>query len=275
MARLMLKRKTKKVPYAPYPLTIEMRYAAILKRIPAKMEREALAALAELGPQMVELVAREKTVRTDAEILTGWAAVLARFIMRITDAITGTLTEGLEAVGRIGAEVNRASRVAWSRQIRAAYGVDILRGEPQLAPLFAAWEQENLALIKSIPETIVTQLRSEMTRGLLEGKSVKDLSALVRERTGVGKSRSELIARDQIGKLNGQLAEYRQRGIGIKEYIWRTSQDERVRPTHRVRNGKTYKWSDAGIRPGSEVRCRCNAEPVFPEEFGTETPDDG
>lgn len=247
---LMVQRRKNRIPPLRYPLTLEMQYAAKLKAIVNELERAALNDLKIIGPMIMADIAAEKNQRVDA-----WYSVLTNFLLRIADKIAQRLLEGLDSVQPLSRQINAKNLSDWRKQVRAAYGVDILRGEPQLAGLLSAWEQENLALIKSIHERIIEQMRGEMVRAFTQGASMKDLAQIVRDRAGVGRSRSELIARDQIGRLNGQLAEMRQRSVGIDEYIWRTSQDERVRPTHRVRNGKKYKWSDPGIKPGSEIRC--------------------
>lgn len=263
----IIARRKIKIPPTRYPLSIELKYKAVLFSIVRTFQRVALDELNNYGPIILADIAQERNQRMDAPAARGWAASLIAFLTRIADRIANDLLKGLNIVDQLSAQVNSKNLSDWKKQVKAAYGVDILRGEPQLAGMLSAWEQENLALIKSIPEQIVNQMRGEMMRALTEGATMKDLARIVRERSGVGISRSELIARDQIGRLNGQLAEMRQKSAGIDEYIWRTSADERVRPTHRVRNGKKYKWSDKGIKPGSEIRCRCNAEPVFPEIY--------
>ena len=57
---------------------------------------------------------------------------------------------------------------------------------------------------------------------------------------------------------------------GVKEYIWSTSNDQRVRPDHKELNGKTFSWGEAVIdrttgqkgNPGEAFGCRCLALPV-------------
>lgn len=265
LAARLAPRKPRKIPLARYPLAIELRYRALLRGLVADYQRVALDELNQNGPL---ILAEVKVYSFDAEgpQPRGWAARLAEMLLRVAERITTSLVSGLNKVAEFSANVDVFNRSEWQKQVRAAYGVDILRGEPQLASRLESWEAENIALIRSIPETLSGQLRGALTKGFAEGQSLKDLTKLVQERTGVARSRSELIARDQIGKLNGQLTEMRQRNIGIDSYVWMTSQDERVRPTHRARNGKTYKWSDSP-KPGEEIRCRCIAEPVFPEEM--------
>jgi len=46
-------------------------------------------------------------------------------------------------------------------------------------------------------------------------------------------------------------------------YIWRTTGDDKVRPSHAVHDGRIFSWKeppDVG-RPGDDYNCRCIAEP--------------
>lgn len=266
LAARLANRRPRRIPLARYPLGIELRYRAMLRGIVAEYRRIAMDELERTAPLILAEVNMYAFDDTGPQ-LRGWAATLRDMILRIAERITTTFVSGLERVAEFSASVDIFNRAEWQKQVRSAYGVDIVRGEPQLASRLQAWEADNIQLIRSIPEQISSQLSGAMNKAFQEGTSLKDLTKIVQERTGVGRARAELIARDQIGRLNGQLAEMRQRNAGIDAYIWRTSQDERVRPTHRVRDGKTFKWSDGGIKPGSEIRCRCNADPVFPNDL--------
>ncbi|MFM2044590.1 MAG: hypothetical protein RLY86_3166 [Pseudomonadota bacterium] len=50
-------------------------------------------------------------------------------------------------------------------------------------------------------------------------------------------------------------------------YIWRTLQDDKVRPSHAERDGRSFAWREPppGGHPGTEPNCRCWAEPVAGE----------
>jgi SPP1 gp7 family putative phage head morphogenesis protein len=82
---------------------------------------------------------------------------------------------------------------------------------------------------------------------------------------GVNEKRAALIACDQVGKLNSQLAQYEQVNQGVDSYIWQTMMDNRVRPEHAERQGKRYYWNDppSGGHPGWSYRCRCVAIPLY------------
>ena len=49
-------------------------------------------------------------------------------------------------------------------------------------------------------------------------------------------------------------------------YVWRTMQDEKVRPEHAEREGEVFCWDEEpeGGHPGEDYNCRCWAEPYVP-----------
>jgi SPP1 gp7 family putative phage head morphogenesis protein len=130
----------------------------------------------------------------------------------------------------------------------------------------------------------------DQVKGVLRdnsGAHPETLAKLLEERVGVSRSRAVLIARDQVGKLHGQIIRHRQVEAGIKRFTWSTSRDERVRPSHAELEGKDFSWDD-DIRedemqdydiadddpddpapvPGSAIQCRCTALPVLEEAEG-------
>jgi SPP1 gp7 family putative phage head morphogenesis protein len=79
----------------------------------------------------------------------------------------------------------------------------------------------------------------------------------------ISKRRAQLIARNAPLQYSGALTKHHQISAGITQYRWQTSHDERVRQSHKNREGKVYSWDDPGPHPRSEVNCRCDAVPVM------------
>lgn len=268
---------------------MEIRYARILTELVEKIKTHARDEIKIYGLDIIEQSDITFMRKYSISVGVGWGKTLNDLIDRVAFGVTEALLYALNKVAEIAIGTNDLHKRDFMRQVNQAYGrnansgdgrligqtpglrgpnpfaVNVLNNEPGLPSLLSAWEQNNLALIKSIPDGVIGQLRSEFTQAFVNGTSMKDLAGIVEDRTGVGKNRAKLIARDQIGKLNGQLSEMRHKAAGIVSYKWLTMHDERVRPTHRARDGRIYSWNDSGIKPGQEIRCRCVASPEFPE----------
>ncbi|HAS0773867.1 TPA: minor capsid protein [Enterobacter hormaechei] len=142
-------------------------------------------------------------------------------------------------------------------------GVDAYRAEAWLREMQELWVAENVRLIKSIPADELSDMEGIIQRGVMNGSSADTIKKQIQERYGVTERRAKLIAVDQIGKANAALTKQRQADAGISGYKWRGVLDERERPEHRAREGKSYKWNNPPPdgHPGQPIRCRCYAEP--------------
>lgn len=152
--------------------------------------------------------------------------------------------------------------------IRARFGigVDIFRSEPWLIPRMNNWIDYNTSLIKSIPTQYIGKVEATIRNGVMAGTSPREIAKEIKRISGVTSARARLISRDQISKANADLTQYRQQDLGIKSYTWITSNDERVRPTHRAHSGNVYKWSEPPANtghPGHDYQCRCIARAKF------------
>lgn len=137
---------------------------------------------------------------------------------------------------------------------------------------------DNVKLIKSIPDQFFDRVRNVVLTGLENGTRAnvmakqlltKGKAAEVKQVgvAGITFRRAKLIARDQTNKLNGSITQVRQMSLGIEDYIWRDSGDNRVRAQHIELNGQTFSWKGEpqpplGLAPGQPILCRCTAEGV-------------
>jgi SPP1 gp7 family putative phage head morphogenesis protein len=149
------------------------------------------------------------------------------------------------------------------KEIRAAFGVDVMANEPNLSGKVDNFVAENVALIKSIPSQFFDDVEKQVMRAVSQAQTADQLAKVIADRYGVAQDRAALVARDQIGKFYGKVTQARQESIGVTHYIWRTSNDERVREEHAAREGQTFAWDDPPEdgAPGEAINCRCFAEP--------------
>lgn len=155
------------------------------------------------------------------------------------------------------------NRTQFRRVVKSVIGVDIVTHEPWLADVLATTVVSNVSLIRNVGEQAAADVESLVTTALRQGIGQGDLADQIMERFAVSERRANLIARDQVSKLNADLTQTRQKDIGVKRYVWRTAGDERVRESHAAQEGKTFDWSKppAGTgHPGHDINCRCYAE---------------
>lgn len=147
-------------------------------------------------------------------------------------------------------------------QFRKVIGIDVVAASPAIEPIVSASIAENVSLITSIPAEYFADVEAAVMRSLRTGANTADLIDLLQERYDVSESRAALIAVDQTNKLNGQLQQANQEALGVTHYIWRTSQDDRVRDSHRELDGQRFSWDDPPEvgHPGQDYRCRCQPE---------------
>lgn len=153
-----------------------------------------------------------------------------------------------------------------ARIIGRVLGVDPLAAEPWIDPMMRAWGRSNVELIRGLSERSASAIESQVLAAWTSGASTRDLARYLERAEGIARSRAELIATDQIGKLHGQLTGIRQAAVGVESYIWRTSMDERVRQSHADLHGTTQSWASAPApdgHPGQGIRCRCAPDPVL------------
>lgn len=117
----------------------------------------------------------------------------------------------------------------------------------------------NVSLIQSIPKQYLDKVEAAVLDGIQTGKRSEEIKKSILEIGYSTDSRAKLIAIDQLGKINGRLAQIRQQKLGITHYTWSTSRDERVRHSHRLRDGLIFAWNDppSDGHPGIPIRCRC------------------
>ena len=152
---------------------------------------------------------------------------------------------------------------------RAALGVDIkmFLTRPAVAAFMTQKIAENVDLIRTIPPRFHEGLKRRVAEEFAEAPfDQARLRVMLRKEYQSSGYNLRRLTRDQTSKTIGGLTEKRHQQLGISRYVWRTSQDERVRASHEANNGRTFEWANppAGTgHPSSDVQCRCNAEPLI------------
>ena len=268
------RRRLKKVPPFPSQVPQERFYRTQIDRLitPAIMLIRELVV-----PELDRLVsaAESERVNLDAsgdDIERLFGVVRVRFAELFDDKNIGN------AIEFSASRINRQNDDTHRRQIKTVLGIDPIAAEPWLEPLLQSHAAENVSLIKTLPNEAFSDIEQDVLRGVRSGDSTATISRQIQERWGTTQARARVIARDQTAKLTSQLNQNRQRQIGVKRYIWKDVDDERVRKTHVKRDGEIFEWGkpiqpqlrEKGLKvdtidghPGEPIQCRCVPIPVL------------
>ncbi len=256
------KRPRRRVPRQRFPRGIQRDYARALIRV-VKLTEKALQPLLDELPQLLE---RASADRVDAQRQdVGEGRRVRELVKQIREGLDRALTDHeLDALmDRLSRRVESFNRRELSKQLGAALGVNVFLDDKGLMAIVEGFAAENAALAKDLPAKIIGEIERMSTRAITNGTLHRDLAKQIRERLNIGKRRAKLIARDQVGKLYGQINATRQKNIGVTHFIWRTANDERVRDEHQALNGRRFTYSSPPSEglPGEPIQCRCYAEP--------------
>lgn len=168
----------------------------------------------------------------------------------------------------LGLEAKRHTE-QWLRNAKKAFGID-LKGvvdSEGLNSYLEAAALRNASLITGLTDDLVRRVSQDVLASMIAGESAAQLRPRIARSFGFSANRAKVIARDQTSKLTSDLTRKRHEEAGIEEYIWRTSQDERVRERHRNLAGRKYKYgeptgAEEGLPPGQPIMCRCTAQAV-------------
>lgn len=274
----------RKPPRWLFPWALESRYEVLVKGMLEQYIREIDARLVQKLPEIVQS-AKMSLPHIHGDDFVDDIEAIKQALIVAAASIFGE-TEALAVA--IATQVQRFNGFQFRRVINATLGVDPIGNDPQLQTLVKAFSKENAKLVKSIPDKLLDDVAGIAYRGLTGGATVRDMEKDIRERFGVTRKRARLIARTEVAKLNSQMTEARQRGVGIEEYIWRDAQDERVRPSHAAMEGLICRWDDPTVcrrpgsdrwisratvggvmlHPGRDYQCRCYSEPIIEELIG-------
>ncbi len=250
------KGSTALLPQIAGTLAAEREYLKALRTILRGMSRETRDYIVPLA------VAEIGATRMMRDIEQSWFDRLIAMSVRL--AVTA---EGM--VSRIlGLEAQRHTE-RFMETAKQALGVDlaaVVRQE-DLGDYLRAAATRNAALIKGLADDTVKRVQQVVTDAVINGRSAADLRKELTRQFQIEDRRAQLIARDQVAKLNSDLNRIRHQQAGVTSYKWRTSADERVRKRHRELEGKEYRYgeptgAEEGLPPGQPILCRCIAQGI-------------
>ena len=200
------------------------------------------------------------------------AAMMRKAIRKLSRLWQGKFDDLADTLSKSFAERTLSNSDVSLRNAMEAAGATVkFTMTPDMNDVYQSVIGEQVGLIKSIASEHLSEVEGLVMRSVQRGRDLGELTEQLQKRYGLTKKRAALIARDQNNKATSSLQAARQRGIGIKEGVWRHSSGGKVpRHSHVLANGETFDISkgmlidDEWIMPGELINCRCGWSPVIP-----------
>lgn len=188
-----------------------------------------------------------------------------------------------KALARLGINENRKT---WRKYFEAARQAHYI----VLPTTFKEYEMQTLSeavkknfeMIKSIPTSMMEILQHKYTSTLIEEVAKGNLArgSFRKLLQSHGAKQAKVIARTETAKLQTAITENRAKNLGSVAYIWRASNDQRTRPSHKAMNNVVVFWREQSQKPlldnmrgnaGEFPNCRCDIRPILDESDLTNT----
>jgi SPP1 gp7 family putative phage head morphogenesis protein len=273
-----------------YPWATEARYAATIRAWLRPMKDYVHTYLKENQEEILH--GDSVDFRADSLSVTRLDAVPGKSFKRMVDSLSGWLGQYVPdddesksgspiymGLGNIADSTFDFNEGQFEKGAKTVLGVEFPVGEDWWPDARDTWKARNYELIQNNMKQYIAQVNDLTEKAVTSGLSVRELTKhILAIDDKITKGKANLIARDQIGKLNGEITQRRMESVGLSMYIWQTSGDERVRPSHEMIDGALCRWDDSTVysddggktwsprpsgavllHPGMDIQCRCTA----------------
>ena len=178
-------------------------------------------------------------------------------------------------VNKYTGKVNRRNQSEFYRRVSTAVGIsrEELEATEGLTFQINAYQAETQQWVKKMRDDTLQMWTSNTLRLMAEGKGLPEILSQFDGMVEQRKGHAKMVARTQIATFNSLTSKARAQNLGITKAVWRSSADERVRPSHEGRNGKEFDLSKGlyssldgkTLLPGTDYQCRCDYILLIPE----------
>lgn len=256
-----------RLPRQQQPNAIRREYDAALQSL---VVQPAAQAFARVAPQIVRLFVEERREQGKYDGVGfgfGRLKQALDLVAKVKDTFDIATRTIAEVAQKFGQRTSDFQKVQLDRQVKQAVGVPYSAVEKPTREILPKFVEDNVALIKTVPERYFDSLRAQVQDAFASGMHPETLAKNLAGREVVTEWDARRIACDQIGKLTAQFNQVRQESLGLEGYIWRGVLDDRERAEHISQEGDYIRWDNPPPdgHPGQPPMCRCHAEPDFGE----------
>lgn len=185
-----------------------------------------------------------------------------------------------EVAGKISSSDIFDSSIEWTdRQVQKSLNGLVVT--PKLSPgerkkIADEWSNNMDLWIRDFTEEQIIRLRKDVQEMVAQGDRHEAIAKVLQANYDITKNKAKFLARQETSLLMAKFKETRYTSANVQEYKWRCvagSKLHPVRPSHKILDGKIFKWQDPPIttepnepvrrnNPGQDYNCRCAAIPI-------------
>jgi SPP1 gp7 family putative phage head morphogenesis protein len=177
------------------------------------------------------------------------------------------------ALAKTNQSINKI-KMATKKNARSFIPVVIEKENPFVDDYIESYTRFNVQLVEQLGHEYIPEVSQLAQKAFNEGRSTAELAKQLKEFTEGKLNKATFWAQDQAGDAFTAFTKIRQTQAGFPGYIWHTTGDNRVRPSHELLNNRFFTWAKGapGLtkpgakHPGQDYRCRCSAEPTFNDQ---------
>lgn len=192
----------------------------------------------------------------------------------------GSIAESL-AAGMVTA-VGKVNAISWRQAARKSTQGrrihDLLTREMSgpVGEAFRSYISANARLIKSLPQDLAQDVAKQIATRQMAGERAEVIAKDIRRRMPeIARAKIQLIARTQVAMTATAISQVRAENLSLPAYEWLTSEDVRVRISHRKLDHVIVFWNDppspealvgeksyGNYNAGQTFNCRCDANVI-------------
>lgn len=265
-----------------YNAALQEKYEAQLRKLVSQMTKETLSEITKLFKQPISKTYFKEqkeagTIAQDAS-LSSQARILMNSLTDKFSQLFGKKSKDF-AENMLNGQIKVSKTTLFTSLKKLSGGLSLKTGvvPKGMEDVSKAIIEENVSLIKSIPEQYLKDVTGSVMRSITTGRGIADLVPEIQKYAGVVDRRTRNIALDQTRKAYNSINKQRMQAIGVKQFEWiHSGGGQHPRESHLKMSGKIFNFAtlykeqealnvpkaDQGI-PGEAINCRCTMVPVI------------
>lgn len=267
-----------------YNASLQLKYQQSIRRLTRDMikeTKEKILKLFQTNNSENFFKQRKKAEATDESITSKSKKVMNSLMSKFTQlfslAATPAAKDMLNGTKKYSESSLRSSVKKLTGGLSLETGV-VPKGMEEVSQAII---DENVSLIKSIPQEYLGKVSGAVMRSITTGNGLADLVPEIQKYSGETDRRAKNIALDQTRKAYNAINKERMQKLGIKKFRWiHTGGGQHPRKSHQEISGNIYSFDNLplkgqegfvnGVIPGQAINCRCTMEPIIEFENGVQ-----